>query len=93
MQTTTVKYPHPTSVRFSTEQRERIRHNAEIAGLSLANYIRKRALGEIVKPRTDERVILELRRQGGLFKHAWINGLDTTSICSEIQAAISRIAR
>ena len=91
METATHKYPHPTSVRFSAEQRDRIRHNAEMAGLSLADYIRKRTLGEIVRAKTDERVILELRRQGGLFKHAWINGQPTEHIVSEIQAAIARL--
>ncbi len=91
METATHKYPHPTSVRFSAEQRDRIRHNAEMAGLSLADYIRRRALGEIVRAKTDERVILELRRQGGLFKQAWADGQPTGHVLDEIENAIARL--
>ena len=89
---TTHKYPHPTSVRFSAEQRDRIRHNAEMAGLSLADYIRKRALGEIVRAKTDERMILRLKSLGGLFKQAWADGQPTGPLLDEIQAAIARLA-
>ena len=93
METATPKYPHPTSIRFSAEQRDRIKANAALAGLSTASYVRKRALGEMVKAKTDERMILQLRSMGGLFKQAWADGQPTGPLLDEIQAAISRIAQ
>lgn len=93
METTTRKYPRQTQVRFSDEQFDRVKHNAASAGLSLAAFVRKKAVGEIVRAKTDERMILELRRQGGLFKTAWQDGQPTGPILDEIETAISRIAR
>ena len=42
---------------------------ADAAALSLSEYLRRRLFGRRVVPKTDLRVLAELRRLGGLLKH------------------------
>ena len=54
--------------RVMKEEREKIREQAEASGLSVSEYVRRRALGCRVSSVTDVRMLSELRRQGGLLK-------------------------
>ena len=54
--------------RVMKEEREKIREQAEASGLSVSEYVRRRALGYRVSSVTDVRMLSELRRQGGLLK-------------------------
>jgi rRNA-processing protein FCF1 len=60
-----------TVVRFrlSAAEKAELVESADHAGLTLSDYIRRRALGHAVIARTDAALIRELRRQGGLVKH------------------------
>lgn len=54
--------------RLTREEREEIQEQAEASGLSVSEYVRRRALGRRVDSVTDVKMISELRRQGGLLK-------------------------
>ena len=54
--------------RVTIEEREEIQEQAEASGLSVSEYVRRRALGRRVDSVTDVKMISELRRQGGLLK-------------------------
>ena len=54
--------------RVTREERQEIQDEAEASGLSVSEYVRRRALGRRVDSVTDVKIISELRRQGGLLK-------------------------
>ena len=54
--------------RVTREERQEIQEQAEASGLSVSEYVRRRALGRRVASVTDVKMISELRRQGGLLK-------------------------
>ena len=54
--------------RVTLEEREEIQEQAEASGLSVSEYVRRRALGRRVDSVIDVKMISELRRQGGLLK-------------------------
>jgi hypothetical protein len=55
-------------VRFKPEDKAVLAAQAEKAGITMSNYVRRRALGMPVKGRDLEKAINELRRLGGLQK-------------------------
>ena len=54
--------------RVTVEERRKLQEEAEASGLSVSEYVRRRALGRRVDSVTDVKMISELRRQGGLLK-------------------------
>jgi hypothetical protein len=56
-------------VRLTPEERSFIEEQADKANLTLSEFVRKRALGKRLVSRFDDKVLNELRRQGGLLKH------------------------
>ncbi|MBR0075089.1 MAG: MobB mobilization protein, partial [Synergistaceae bacterium] len=54
--------------RVTRDERLEIQEGAEASGLSVSEYVRRRALGRRVDSVTDVKMISELRRQGGLLK-------------------------
>ena len=54
--------------RVTIEEREEIQEQAEASGLSVSEYVRRRALGRRVDSVVDVKMISELRRQGGLLR-------------------------
>ncbi len=56
-------------VRFTVAEKERLREEAFVAGLSVGEYIRRRCFGKKIVADTDMAMIRELRRLGGLAKH------------------------
>lgn len=57
------------SVRLSEDDEQEIKLQAECAGLSVAEFMRRRALGKKIVPHTELVIVYELRRMGGLLKH------------------------
>jgi hypothetical protein len=55
--------------RISEADYTRLKNDAEIAGISVSDLIRKRFHGKKIKARVDLILINELRRLGGLLKH------------------------
>ena len=57
------------TIRVTPEEKTRLTEQAEIAGLSLSEYMRRRFFGGRIAAHTDLNTIAELRRIGGLLKH------------------------
>ena len=58
------------TLRLSAEENERLTSQADAAGISVSEYIRRLCFGgRTVTSRTDSQTIRELRRLGGLLKH------------------------
>ena len=57
------------TLRVTVEEKTRLTEQAEIAGLSLSEYMRRRFFGGRIAAHTDLNTIAELRRIGGLLKH------------------------
>lgn len=83
-------------IRFTPNEKEQAKAIAKEAGLTLSEYIRRRALGLPVRSKADAQMINELRRLGGLVKHihnesAGVNSKETAGVLVEIIEAIKRI--
>ena len=57
------------TIRVTEEEKKRLTEQAEIAGLSLSEYMRRRFFGGRLAAHLDLSAIAELRRIGGLLKH------------------------
>jgi hypothetical protein len=61
------------TLRVTPEEKNRLAELANVVGLSVSEYMRRRFFGgRPLVPRTDETAIRELRRMGGLLKHNFI---------------------
>ncbi|MYD95113.1 MAG: hypothetical protein F4Y02_15805 [Chloroflexi bacterium] len=85
-------------IRFTPADRAELGAHAEAAGMTVAGYVRRRALGHTVIAATDEMMIRELRRLGGLVKrvHSESGGAyseQTAAALDDLRAAIQRVAR
>ena len=84
-------------LRILPEEKEAVAAEAGKAGLTVSEYIRRRALDRPVKSRVSEKAINELRRLGGLQKHLATkfqhkrDAID--QVLGEITAAIQRLDR
>ena len=86
------------NVRVSPAEKDALREAAEIAGLSLSAYCRRRFLGHAVVAHTDRVMIRELRRIGGLIKktHTDSGGAysdETAGALRDLRKAIEDLAR
>lgn len=57
------------TIRVTEREKTRLTEQAEIAGLSLSEYMRRRFFGGRLAAHLDLNTIAELRRIGGLLKH------------------------
>ena len=86
------------NVRVSTVEKESLREAADVAGLTLSAYCRRRFLGHAVVAHADRAMIRELRRVGGLVKavHTESGGAysdETAGALRDLRKAIERLAR
>lgn len=64
------RYPIVISLRVTPQEKKRLEEQASIAGLSVSEYMRRNFFGgRPVVAKTDEVMVRELRRVGGLVKH------------------------
>ena len=61
------------NVRVTASELAELRESATLAGLSLSEYMRRRALGLVVIAHSDVSVVRELRRLGGLLKKVHVD--------------------
>ena len=64
-----IERPWRVCARLNDEERKRILEQAETSRLTVSEFIRRRALGKQIVPKSDLRILNELRRLGGLLKH------------------------
>ena len=91
-----VKLDAVVNVRLTPDEKADLVQQAADASLSVSELVRRRALGRRVDTSLDRTAINELRRLGGLFKHAFANGADKAQTGAALQAvreAIERLAR
>jgi hypothetical protein len=86
-------------VRLAPTERAELEAAAEVAGLTVSEYVRRRVLGrKVVAPLalTDAQTLAELRRLGGLVKHLATIGQgnpdDLRAALTELREAAVRIA-
>ena len=86
----TVKNPKNSRlyVRFRLEEKRKLAGEAKKAGLTMSEYVRRRALGLAVKSRVSEQAINELRRLGGLQKYLVLKDPDNEQKYQEVLAAL-----
>ncbi len=85
-------------IRYTPTEKLEIEKHATDAGLTISEYLRRRALGRRIMSIADEKIINELRRIGGLLKHVHNESggsysMDTASALSALKMAISRIGK
>jgi hypothetical protein len=86
-------------MRLTASERVQLREDADLAGLSISEFVRRRALGKTIHAATDLMMIRELRRLGGLQKYA-MNKLalhgevvdECVAAIRTLRAAIERVA-
>jgi hypothetical protein len=85
-------------LRVAEVEYQKIALDAEAAGLTLSEYMRRRALGQAVVSSVDATMLRELRRQGGLLKHAlvetdYVAREEAAAAYNAITALITQIAK
>ena len=91
-----IKLSAVINVRLATEEKAELVRQAEEAGLSVSDLVRRRALGRRVEAAMDRVTVNELRRLGVLFKSALEKGADpvqTKGVLQAVREAIERVAR
>jgi hypothetical protein len=87
-------------MRLCEAERTELREAADLAGISVSELVRKRALGRPVHSAADLMLVRELRRLGGLQKHAINKLIDKREVAQEcistikaLREAVERVAR
>lgn len=85
-------------LRLTQEEKERLKEDAYLAGMSMSALVRARYFGRPIIANTDQVMIRELRRQGGLLNklHVESSGAysaDTAAALRLISEAIKTIGR
>jgi uncharacterized protein (DUF1778 family) len=57
------------NVRLTAAEKVRLKDDADLAGLSVSEFVRRRSFGRAIIAQADAVTIKELRRLGGLVKH------------------------
>ena len=86
------------NVRLTSSEKERLRKDADTAGVSMSELVRRRYFGMPLVAHADEIMLKELRRVGGLLKHVHTesNGaysIDTAKAISDITIYMQSITK
>lgn len=86
------------NLRVTPAEHEKLREDADMAGLSLSELVRRRYFGRPIITRSDEVTVRELRRLGGLLKHLHNESdgkltKDYAAAIKQVAAAIERLAK
>jgi hypothetical protein len=86
-------------MRLTAAERQQLRDEADLAGMSISELVRKRTCGKTIHAATDLMMIRELRRLGGLQKHTinkFAPHFEVVDECNAtiraLRAAIERVA-
>lgn len=78
------------NLRVTEEELTQLREDADLAGLSLSELVRRRYFGMPIIASADEAMIRELRRQGGLLKSC--HNASDGKLTNEYAAALKSLA-
>jgi hypothetical protein len=86
------------NVRLLVEEKDRLKDDADMAGLSMSALVRARYFGRPVIANADAVMIKELRRIGGLLKHVHMTSdgsysKDTAAALAELSRYIEKLSR
>ena len=86
------------AVRLSPREKTQLEEDAELAGLSVGELVRRRYYGRPIVASADLAAIRELRRLGGLLKHVHQESggayqQQTADVLTELKTAIAALAR
>ena len=84
------------TLRLTVEEDERIAQQANTAGISVSEYMRRLFFGgRPIIARTDDQTIRELRRLGGLLKHHFdvVKQTGSAATLAELYAALREVRR
>ena len=81
----------PVTFRLAEKDRKDLAEQASAAGLSVSEYVRRRALGHPVLARSDAALLRELRRQGGLIKYYVLSGSPVSREANEALRCIIKL--
>lgn len=89
-----------TTIKFRTdkETKELLKNKAQIAGLSLSQYLIRAGLGRRMVNKSDTQMLALLNKLGAMQKHLFVEGKRTgdkeySEVLSAIRAAALRLAR
>jgi hypothetical protein len=84
-----MKFQRRRTLRLTAGEDARLEAQADMAGISVSEYMRRLFFGgRPIIARTDDRMIRELRRMGGLLKHL---GLVNPAATAEMRATLESI--
>jgi len=86
------------NVRLTAAEKARLQEDADFAGVSMSELVRRRYFGRRVVAHADAVVLKELRRIGGLLKHIHnesrgVYSKDTAGALGALQSYIERLSR
>ena len=84
-------------LRLTASEKERLREDADLAGLSMSELVRRRYFGRPIIANADAIMIKELRRLGGLLKHIHnesngVNSKETAEALIALKAYIENLS-
>lgn len=89
------KNPRATrlEVRLTADEKDQIAGYAGECQLTVSHFVRRRALGRRIVPRTDYKMLAELRRQGGNLRDLLtrVDGIQERALALSMVAAIREI--
>ena len=85
------KYPVQLNSRVSHAEMEKIREDAERAGMSICRFVRHRATGAHISSKVDVKMLQELNAIGRMLKKMWSEGHETGPSISAVTAAAKRL--
>jgi hypothetical protein len=92
--TARAKFQRRRTLRLSAEEDARLERQAAVAGISVSECMRRLFFGgRPVIARTDEQMIRELRRMGGLLKHNFdaVRATGGISVPAQMEATLEQI--
>ena len=87
------KYPRVLRTCVSDGQLEKIRDEAERAGMSVCKYLRERATGGHVSGMLDTKVLHELTNIGRNLHQMWKEGHETRAAIDAVKSAAAALER
>lgn len=85
------------NVRLTRAEKARLKEDADLAGLSMSELVRRRYFGRPIIANADAVMLKELRRIGGLLKHihsasGGVYSKDTAGVLSALKAYMERLS-